>query len=108
MQYFAQIFEDAAEAVKNLKAKPSDEELLELYALFKQATVGDCNTGAVRVAFLYNYLILCLFAARPGMLDFKGKAKWDAWNAKKGTSNDEAKSTYVQLAEKMIDKYGKA
>ena len=42
------------------------------------------------------------------MLDFKGKAKWDAWNAKSGTSKDEAKEAYVQLAEKMIDKYGRA
>ena len=38
-------FEQAAEKVKNLKEKPSDEDLLEIYALFKQATVGDINTG---------------------------------------------------------------
>jgi len=37
-----------------------------MYALFKQASVGDVNTD------------------RPGMLDFKGKAKWDAWSGKKG------------------------
>uniref|UniRef100_A0A1B0DKX9 Uncharacterized protein n=1 Tax=Phlebotomus papatasi TaxID=29031 RepID=A0A1B0DKX9_PHLPP len=59
-------FDKAAEEVKKLKASPSNEDLLELYALFKQATVGDCNT------------------ARPGMLDLKGKAKWDSWNGKKG------------------------
>ena len=40
-----QTFEEAAEAVKNLPKKPTDDELLELYALFKQATVGDVNTG---------------------------------------------------------------
>ena len=59
-------FTSAAEKVKNLKAKPTDAELLEMYALFKQASVGDVNTD------------------RPGMLDFKGKAKWDAWSGKKG------------------------
>lgn len=40
-----QKFNKAAEDVKKLKAKPTDEELLELYALYKQATVGDCNTS---------------------------------------------------------------
>jgi len=37
----------------------------ELYALFKQATVGDCNTS------------------RPGIFDQKGRYKWDAWEKKK-------------------------
>jgi diazepam-binding inhibitor (GABA receptor modulating acyl-CoA-binding protein) len=41
--YF-QRFDKAAEDVKNLKQTPSDDELLELYALYKQATVGDVNT----------------------------------------------------------------
>jgi acyl-CoA-binding protein len=40
-----QQFNQAAEKVKNLTKRPSDEELLELYALYKQATVGDNNTG---------------------------------------------------------------
>ena len=57
----------------------ADEKKLDIYALFKQGTVGDCNTD------------------RPGMLDFKGKAKWDAWNAKKGMSQDDAKAAYVEL-----------
>lgn len=58
--------------------------------------------------FFYVRFTFVTFAARPGMLDFKGKAKWDAWNAKSGTSKNEAKEAYVQLAEKMIDKYGRA
>lgn len=40
-----QAFNKAAEEVKNLAAKPSDAEMLEIYALFKQSTVGDCNTS---------------------------------------------------------------
>ena len=40
-----QQFNKAVEDVKNLEAKPSDDELLEIYALFKQSSVGDCNTG---------------------------------------------------------------
>lgn len=59
-------FEEAADKVKNLKTSPSNEELLELYALYKQGTVGDNTTP------------------KPGMLDMKGKAKWGAWNDKKG------------------------
>uniref|UniRef100_A0A8C3HK13 Acyl-CoA-binding protein n=1 Tax=Chrysemys picta bellii TaxID=8478 RepID=A0A8C3HK13_CHRPI len=58
-------FDKAAEEVKQLKSQPTDEEMLYIYSHFKQATVGDINTE------------------RPGFLDFKGKAKWDAWNALK-------------------------
>lgn len=38
-------FDKAAEEVKQLKAKPADAEMLRVYALFKQAKVGDVNTG---------------------------------------------------------------
>jgi len=40
-----QEFLEAAERVKTLKSKPNDQEMLELYGLYKQATVGDVNTG---------------------------------------------------------------
>ena len=65
--------------------KLADDKKLEVYSLFKQATVGDVNT------------------ARPGMLDFKGKAKWDAWNEKKGTSQDDAKRQYIDLINTLLD-----
>ncbi|PVD30841.1 hypothetical protein C0Q70_10116 [Pomacea canaliculata] len=80
-------FQKAAEEVKNLKQKPTDDEMLKVYALFKQGTVGDCNTD------------------RPGLLDLKGKAKWDAWNAKKGTAQGQAKEDYVKLVEELKAKY---
>ncbi|KAK5862311.1 hypothetical protein PBY51_017721 [Eleginops maclovinus] len=81
-------FEKLAEDVKKVKTRPTDEELLELYGLYKQATVGDVNTE------------------RPGMLDFKGKAKWDAWNSRKEMSKDDAMSAYIALAKEVISKYG--
>ena len=81
-------FTSAAEKVKNLKAKPTDAELLEMYALFKQASVGDVNTD------------------RPGMLDFKGKAKWDAWNSNKGQSKTDAENKYITKVKSMVDRYG--
>ena len=61
-------------------------ELLELYALFKQATVGDV-TGS-----------------RPGMLDFKGRAKFDAWSKKKGTGKDAAMTAYVGVVDRLMKK----
>ena len=82
-------FNKAAEEVKELSTQPSDVDLLELYSLFKQATVGDCNTP------------------RPGMLDFKGKAKWDAWDHKKGMSQDTAKQQYIQKVEELVSAIGK-
>lgn len=81
-------FNKAAEDVKNLKETPKDDQLLELYALYKQATVGDVNTE------------------RPGLLDFKGKAKWDSWNHKKGTPSDKAKQDYVNNAKGLIQSLG--
>ena len=82
-------FNKAAEEVKELSSQPSDADLLELYSLFKQGTVGDCNTS------------------RPGMLDFKGKAKWDAWDRKKGMSQDTAKQQYIQKVEELVSAIGK-
>jgi diazepam-binding inhibitor (GABA receptor modulating acyl-CoA-binding protein) len=82
-------FNKAAEEVKELASQPADADLLELYALYKQATIGDCNTS------------------RPGMLDFKGKAKWDAWNGKKGMSLEEAKKLYIEKVEALLSSIGK-
>jgi diazepam-binding inhibitor (GABA receptor modulating acyl-CoA-binding protein) len=74
-------FKFAAEQVSTLQVKNglSDSEKLKMYGLYKQATLGDCNTG------------------KPGMLDFKGKLKWDAWNSRKGMSVDTAMSTYCDI-----------
>jgi diazepam-binding inhibitor (GABA receptor modulating acyl-CoA-binding protein) len=81
-------FDQAAEDVKNLKAKPNDEELLEVYGLYKQAVVGDNNTE------------------RAGMFDFKGKAKWDAWTGRKGLSKDDAQKQYIAVSKRLVETYG--
>ncbi|XP_059822307.1 acyl-CoA-binding protein [Hypanus sabinus] len=81
-------FEKAAEEVKHLKTKPSDEDMLLIYSLYKQATVGDVNTE------------------RPGMLDLKGKAKWDAWSAKKGTTKEDAMKNYIEKVQELKEKHG--
>lgn len=54
-----------------------------------------------------NYICRTTIAARPGMLDFKGKAKYDAWFAKKGTSQEEAKKQYIQKVQELIAQHGK-
>ena len=76
-------FIEAQERVKKLTRRPSNAELLDLYGLFKQATEGDV-TGS-----------------RPGMLDLKGRAKFDAWTSKKGTTKDAAMEAYIALVDKL-------
>ena len=79
-------FEAAQARVKQLSKLPNNDELLELYGLYKQATVGDA-TGK-----------------RPGMLDLKGRAKYDAWAARRGTDRDAAMQAYVALVERLAAK----
>ena len=81
-------FEKAAIEAKKLAARPTDDEVKAVYSLYKQATVGDCNIE------------------RPGMLDFTGKAKWDAWDARKGMSKEEAEGDYITTVEELKAKYG--
>ena len=78
-----ELFEDAQKRVKTLTEAPSNDQLLELYALFKQSTVGDVS------------------GSRPGMMDFKGRAKFDAWTKKKGIGKDAAMASYVVLVNRL-------
>jgi acyl-CoA-binding protein len=80
-------FAAAQVRVKQLTKAPDASELLELYALFKQGTIGNVQGD------------------RPGMLDFKGRAKYDAWAGKQGTGKDQAMTSYVALVEKLVGKY---
>jgi len=76
-------FEDAVAASKQLDERPDNATLLKIYALFKQATAGDVE------------------GKRPGFTDMIGRAKWDAWNALKGTTPDAAKQQYIDLIEDL-------
>ncbi|XP_076647829.1 acyl-CoA-binding protein homolog [Halictus rubicundus] len=82
-----QKFEEAAEATKKFTKRPTDDELLKLYGLYKQGTTGDVNTS------------------RPGMMDLKGKAKWDQWKSNEGMSKDKAKEEYIKLVDSLTAKY---
>jgi carboxylesterase len=78
-----QDFALAQERVKTLAKRPDNAQLLELYGLYKQASEGDA-TGK-----------------RPGMLDLVGRAKHDAWAARKGTDRRAAMQAYVELVERL-------
>lgn len=81
-----ELFEKAASDVNNLTKKPDNDSLLKLYALYKQGSEGDIN-----------------IAPPANMFDFKAKFKYDAWNALKGMSNDDAMKAYVDLVNKLIE-----
>lgn len=72
-------FDEAVNYIQTAEGdfKPSNEMKLEFYALYKQATEGDVS------------------GKRPGMMDFVGRAKYDAWAELKGTSGEEAMQKYI-------------
>jgi acyl-CoA-binding protein len=76
-------FEAAVANSKKLSERPDNATLLKIYGLYKQATEGDVST------------------AKPGFSDLVGRAKWDAWNAQKGKSADEARQAYIDLIESL-------
>ena len=69
--------------------KPTDQELLDLYGWFKQASVGDVNTTCTR----------------PGIFDLKAQYKWDNLNSRKGVSKEEAEKAYMELVQQLTEKY---
>jgi len=77
------LFEAAQTAAKKLRSKPDNDTLLELYSYFKQATEGDVSGD------------------RPGAFDFVARAKYDAWEARKGMKKDVAMRGYVKLVDHL-------
>lgn len=80
-------FQQAADRSQKLAKRPTNEELLDLYALFKQATEGDI-TGD-----------------RPIGFDFKALAKYQAWDDKKGMTKEKAMETYIAFMKKLEESY---
>ncbi len=78
-------FNQALADSKTLPERPDNMTLLKIYALFKQGSVGDASGD------------------RPGMTDFVGRAKFDAWAGMKGTSQDAAMQQYVDLINSLKD-----
>lgn len=76
-------FEQAVANSKNLPERPDNMTLLKMYALFKQASAGDVH------------------GERPGFTDMVGRAKYDAWELLKGTSQEDAMQQYVNLVAEL-------
>lgn len=78
---------EAIALTQKFTSKPSNEELLKLYGLYKQATEGDNKSE------------------RPGGFDFKAAAKYNSWLANKGKSKAEATELYMELVDQLSEKY---
>ena len=76
-------FDTAAADVQELDERPDNDTMLRLYALYKQATVGDVE------------------GKRPGFANLAGRMKYDAWSALEGTAPDDAKRQYVELVDDL-------
>jgi diazepam-binding inhibitor (GABA receptor modulator, acyl-CoA-binding protein) len=76
-------FQQATEDSKKLPKRPDNNTLLKLYALYKQATVGDVS------------------GSRPGGFDMEGKMKYDAWAKQKGKAREAAMQEYIDLVESL-------
>ena len=76
-------FNSALEKVKSLDTSPSNENLLKLYGLYKQATIGEVKED------------------RPGGFDFKAIAKYDSWASLRGMSQAEAMQAYIDLVDSL-------
>jgi len=81
-------FKTAAETIKNLNRNASDEELLDLYSWYKQATVGDINIK------------------EPSFIYFTENKKWQSWKSKEGNDTYKAEVAYITCVNKLIKKYG--
>ncbi len=81
-------FQEASEKVKSLSKRPDNSTLLKLYGLFKQGSEGDVQ------------------GKRPGMLDVKGRAKFDAWSKLSGMAKEEAQGQYINYVQELLQKDG--
>lgn len=76
-------FDAAVANSKNLSERPDNATLLQIYGLYKQASLGD-NTDK-----------------KPGFGDMVGRAKWEAWNQHRGTPSADAQQQYIELIESL-------
>ncbi len=77
-------FEKAQADIKTLKNRPGNDDMLFLYAHFKQASAGDVS------------------GKRPGMLDVVGRAKYDAWAKLEGLSQKDAEAKYIAKVQALL------
>ena len=76
-------FEAAVARSRTLSKTPSNDVLLAMYGLYKQATSGDVSGAA------------------PSAFDIKGRAKYKAWEARKGMTSEDAMQKYIELIDSL-------
>lgn len=76
-------FRQSVQAALELPHRPDNDTLLQMYALYKQASSGDAH------------------GVKPGFFDFVGTAKQHAWEGLRGLSRDEAKQRYIDLIRRL-------
>lgn len=82
------LFEQAGAAAKSLPERPDNDTMLQLYALYKQGSVGDIS------------------GSKPGMFDFVAAAKYEAWERFKGVSQESAQKQYIDLVKSLGGTFG--
>ena len=66
----------------------NNDQKSEIYGLFKQGSNGDNSVD------------------KPGMMSgFEARGKWDAWEAKKGMSQEDAQAAYVDLVKGILGEW---
>lgn len=81
-------FLQAQADVKTLTQRPSNDDMLALYGLFKQASEGDAS------------------GKRPGVFDMIARAKYDAWANQKGMSQAAAEQAYIDKVDALLKSQG--
>lgn len=87
MNLLVKSFETSVEIVNNLQSRPTDDELLKIYAYYKQSTIGNNNL------------------MEPSLLNIKARKKWNAWNNIKNMNKSIAMQNYINLATQLYKKY---
>lgn len=70
--------------IKTLVTRPHDKDLLYLYGMYKQATIGDCNVD------------------EPSRFSIKSHAKWEAWNMNKDIEKSVAMAFYIGRVDEIF------
>ena len=87
MSILEENFTTSIKIINNLKIKPNDNELLNIYKYYKQANFGDN------------------ISSKPFILNFKDNSKWTAWSSVKGMEKKKAMQSYIDLTIEIVNKY---
>lgn len=79
-------FNNACNLIKIYPKNVENKDLLYLYGMYKQATLGNCNI------------------LEPSSYDFKKHAKWNEWNNNKDITKNVAMAFYISRVNELYTK----